>query len=130
MRQSFRLVHEEARRRALQAVQEAPHGAVVEVRPDTRTLAQNALMWARLTDVSRQVVWYGERLMPVEWKIVFTAALRKQRAVPGIDGGFVVLGEPTSSMTKRDMSDLMEVMAAFAAEREVVFREPDWRWAR
>ena len=129
MKQQFKLVHAEARRRAIQAVSEAKDGAVVELRPDTRSLSQNARLWAMLTDVSRQVDWYGERLTPEDWKTMFTASLRKQKSVPGIDGGFVVLGDRTSRMTKAEFGDLMELISAFAAEREVVFREPEWRWS-
>lgn len=124
----FRLVHEEARRRALKAVSEAQGGSIVEIRPDTRTLAQNSRLWALLTDVSRQVEWYGHDLSPEDWKVMLTASLRKQRAVPGIDGGFVVLGDKTSRMTKAEMSDLMELISAFGAERGVVFKEPEWTW--
>jgi len=84
-----------------------------------RTLDQNAKLWPMLTDISRQVDWYGQRLTPDEWKHVFTAALRKQKTVPGIDGGFVVLGLSTSKMDKGLFSELIELMYAFGDEREV-----------
>lgn len=98
---------------------------VIEVRPETRSLAQNARLWAMLTDISEQVDWYGNRLTPEEWKDVMTAALKKQKAVPGIDGGFVVVGARTSGMTKAEMSDLQELMSAFGAERGVIFKDPE-----
>lgn len=129
LKQNFKLVHPMARQRAVQAVQDAPDGAVVEIRPNTRTLDQNARLWAMLTDVSRQVEWYGETLTPTDWKTMFTASLRKQRAIPGLDGGFVVLGDRTSRMTKAEFSDLMELISAFGAERDVVFSEPDWSYS-
>lgn len=94
---------------------------VVEVREETRSLAQNARLWAMLTDIAKQVDWYGQKLTPEEFKHVFTAALSRQKVVPGIDGGFVVLGKSTSSMTKSEMSELMELVSAFASERGVVF---------
>lgn len=92
----------------------------VRVKPhDRRTGEQNALLWAMLTDVSRQVDWYGQRLSKEEWKSVFTAALKRQKVVPGLDGGFVVLGTSTSKMTKAEFSDLVELMRAFGAEHGV-----------
>lgn len=94
---------------------------VVEVREETRSVAQNAHLWAMLTDIAKQVDWYGQKLTPEEFKHVFTAALSRQKVVPGIDGGFVVLGKSTSSMTKSEMSELMELVSAFASERGVVF---------
>jgi hypothetical protein len=99
---------------------------VVEAKRETRSLAQNARLWAMLTDISRQVEWYGRRLSPTEWKDVFTAALKRQDVVPGIDGGFVVLGKSTSSMTKGEMAELQTLMEAFGVERGVRFVSPDF----
>ena len=88
-----------------------------------RTVDQNKLMWALLGDVARQVVWHGQKLEPGEWKDVFTAALKRQKVVPGIDGGFVVLGSSTSRMTKSELSELVELIYAFGAQQEVNFQE-------
>jgi hypothetical protein len=99
---------------------------VVEVKPETRSLAQNARLWAMLTDISKQVDWYGRKLTPEEWKHVFTASLTKQDVVPGLDGGFVVLGKSTSSMTKGEMSELQELMQAFGAQQSVRFTAPEF----
>ena len=92
---------------------------VIEIKEMTRSLAQNAKMWAVLTDISRQVVWYGIKLSPEDWKHVITAELRKQRTVPGISGGFVVLGMSTSKMSAREMCDVIELAHAFGAEQGV-----------
>lgn len=89
----------------------------------TRSLEQNARMWAMLGDVSRQVDWYGRKLSPEEWKDVFTAALKRQKVVPGLDGGFVVLGASSRQMTVAEMSDLLELMHAFGIEHGVRFRD-------
>ena len=104
----------------------AGHRMVVEVKKETRSLEQNARMWAMLTDVSKQVVWYGRKLTPEDWKHVFTASLTKQEVVPGIDGGFVVLGKSTSQMTKAEMSELQELMQAFGAQHDVKFTAPEY----
>ena len=99
----------------------APEQTRITFARSKRTLPQNDRMWAMLTEVSAQVDWYGERLTPDDWKTVFTAALRKERVVPGINGGFVVLGQRTSDMSKEELSDLMELISAFAAARGVKF---------
>ena len=101
----------------------AGHRMVLTIKPETRSLAQNARLWAMLADISRQVDWHGQKLSPEEWKDVFTAALKRQKVVPGIDGGFVVLGTSTRKMTKAEMSELQEFMQAFGAQRGVEFRE-------
>jgi hypothetical protein len=106
---------------AVRAVTRAPAGYVVEVKPKTRTLDQNALLWGLLTDLSNQVNWHGQKLTPDEWKIVMTASIRRQRVLPGIDGGFVAIGESTSKMTVKEFSDLVELITAFGAQHEVRF---------
>ena len=95
---------------------------VLSIKPETRSLQQNARLWAMLTDISEQVEWYGRKLTPEEWKHVFSAALKKQDVVPGLDGGFVVLGLSTSKMTIAEMCDMQTLMEAFGAERGVKFK--------
>ena len=103
----------------------AQHRLHLEVRAETRSDRQNRRMWAMLTDISRQVDWHGQKLTPCEWKDVFSAALHRQKVVPGLDGGFVVLGQRTSKMTKAEMSELQELMSAFGAEHSVRFSAPE-----
>ena len=101
----------------------AGHRMVLELKPVTRSLEQNAKMWACLTDISKQVNWYGNTLSPDDWKHVLSASLRKQRAVPGIDGGFVVVGLQTSQMTIAEMSEMIELAHAFGADKGVLFHD-------
>lgn len=99
----------------------AGHRLVIEVKPETRSTEQNARLWAMLTEISRQVDWYGHRLTPDEWKDVFSAAMKRTKVVPGLDGGFVVCGQSTSKMTKGEMSEMQTLMEAFGAEKGVRF---------
>lgn len=104
----------------------APDGCVVEFKERTRSLEQNARMWAMLSDVSAQVDWYGKKLSAEDWKTVFTASLRNTRVVPTIDGdGFVPLGMSTSKMSVAEMAALMQLIEAFGAQRGVVFSLPE-----
>ena len=121
-RKVYILAHEEARRRALQAVQDAPDGWVVTVAEPGRNLEQNARLWASLTDISQQVEWYGKKLTPEDWKHIFTSSLKKLEVVPNLDRtGFIALGLSTSKMSKREVSDLLELIYSFGAERGVIF---------
>lgn len=92
---------------------------VLTIEQEKRSQEQNALMWSVLTDLSKQVPWHGEKLTKDEYKDLLTAGLKKQRAIPGIDGGFVVLGTSTSKMTKQEMTDLITLAHAFGDERGV-----------
>lgn len=99
----------------------AGHRLSLEVREERRSDAQNRRLWAMLKDISQQVDWYGQRLTEEEWKDVFSAAMKRQKVVPGLDGGFVVCGQRTSRMTKQEMSDMQTLMEAFGAERGVAW---------
>jgi hypothetical protein len=125
-KQTFVMSHDLARRRAMQAVADAPAGYVIQVSEPTRSLEQNARMWAMLADISRQVVWHGKKLDTDSWKAVFTASLKKLNVVPNLtNDGFVVLGMSTSKMSKAEMSELQELMAAFGAEHSVKWTEQE-----
>jgi len=97
----------------------AGHRLTVEVRPEKRSDAQNRLMWSCLSDCARQITWHGQKLDAEAWKDMATAALKRQRVVPGIDGGFVVLGQRTSQMTKAEMTELIEFLHAFGTQQGV-----------
>lgn len=112
-----------ARKAACQRVMEAPENWVVRITERTRSLDQNAKLWACLTDLAEQVEWYGTKLSAENWKDVLTASLKRNKVVPGLDGGFVVLGQHTSKMTKAEFSELLELCMAFGAEHEVVWSE-------
>lgn len=86
---------------------------------DTRSSAQNSLMWSCLTDVATQVDWHGQKLDEDDWKDMATASLKRQRVVPGLCGGFVVLGQRTSKMTIAEMTELIDFLHALGDERGV-----------
>jgi hypothetical protein len=94
---------------------------VLELRPEKRSDPQNRRMWAMLGEIAAQVDWYGQKLTAEDWKHILTASLTKQRVAPGLDGGFVVLGQSTSQMTKAEMSELQTLMEAFGADKNVKF---------
>ncbi|MBJ2625315.1 recombination protein NinB, partial [Salmonella enterica subsp. enterica serovar Agona] len=115
MKQLFLLRNEAIRNNAIDAIlslpidDKSPHE--VHVKAPKRTKAQNDRMWPMLQDVSRQVLWHGQRLSQEDWKDIFTALWLKtkkmeQRSVPGIDGGVVLLGVRTSKMRKASMTEL------------------------
>lgn len=123
-RQVFHLVSPLVRRNAAHFIANAPDGHRVEIRPKTRTLAQNDLLWSVLTDISKQVsfVVNGEsvKVSPEEVKDILTAGLKREtRMAMGIDGGMVILGQRTSKMTIRQLSELVELAHAFGSQKGV-----------
>ena len=134
---TFLLRDDRIRRNCIEAIQQLPASPdrplQITIQEDTRSLAQNRMLWACLHDVSQQVVWYGRKMDSESWKHVFSAALKQQETVPGINGGFVVLGQSTSKMRVSEMRDLITIIHAFGAEQNVRFSDESSRaaeWAQ
>lgn len=120
------LHNNELRAKAKKWIDQAPNGTRVEWKAPKRTIRQNDRLWAFLTEISQQVMYHGIKLSPDDWKTVFIDALNREiRMVPNIDGtGFVNLGRSSSDLSKQEMSDLMELIAAFGARHGVTFKDP------
>lgn len=98
---------------------------IVEVKPETRSNDQNALLHALLSDISRQCEWAGRKWDIESWKRLATSAWCRTRnegvqIVPAIDGqGFDVLYQRTSKLTRAECSDLCEYLMAWGTEQGV-----------
>jgi hypothetical protein len=97
--------------------------------PDRRTLAQNAAMWATLTEIAEQVEWHGQHLAPDDWKLLFLADMdRGARMVPALDGrGFVNLNTSSSALRVREFAELLDAIYSFAADHNVVLQSSGGR---
>lgn len=133
MKQTFVLRDSNIRQHIISTIQQLPANTSkpyqIVIQEDTRSLAQNRMLWSCLNDVSRQVIWYGRKMDSESWKHVFSASLKKQDTVPGIDGGFVVLGQSTSKMRVGEMRDLITLIHAFGANHNVTFSDESARAA-
>lgn len=120
----FRLVHDQARKNAGDAVAAAPMGKVVIIQDETRTLEQNALLWPTLREFSRQIQLPANGVMahlPEEtWKDVMTAAFRgEQLQMVMYFGTLVMVGTSTSAMGKREFADFLTFILSEADNRGV-----------
>ena len=121
----FRLAHAIARQRALEAVKNAPDGYIVTVRGPTRNLEQNAALHALLQEIAESRQWAGQPLDVEDWKRLLTAAWMRAtgrgiRLVPAMDGqGFDALYQRTSTLTKAEMSELIDYIQAWRASDDV-----------
>lgn len=125
MNQSILLSNIAVKKFACDLIMASPFDYICTIKKKTRSLESNAMMWAMLGDVSKQVEWYGRKLSSEDWKHIFSASLSKMDTVPGIDGGIVVLGQSTSSMTISQMHDLIELISAFGADKDVEWSRYD-----
>lgn len=102
-------------------------GWVAEFRREKRTNEQNRKMWAMLRDISKQVEHNGIKLSDEDWKVLAMFELnRETRLSSSMYGEAVVpLGRSSSRLTKAEMSDLIELLYKFGAERGVKWSETD-----
>lgn len=101
-------------------VNAAPRGSIITIKPPRRTLDQNALMWARLTDISIAQP-EGRSLTPDVWKSLFLHALdHAQRFEMALDGkGMVPVGFRSSRLSKTQMADLITLIEEYGARHNV-----------
>lgn len=98
----------------------------LEIRPEKRSDAQNRLLHACLSEISKQVEWAGAKRDVDTWKRLLTAAWLRARGegvevLPAIDGhGIDVVFRHTSKLTKAECAELSEFVMAWAAERGIV----------
>ena len=123
MRQVLVLSSDAIRQKAHAWVDSAPEKTRLEFKDPKRTLDQNALLWAFLTDISKQAAHHGMKLTPEDWRFLFLDALdRETRMVPNLDGnGYVAIGRSTSDLSVREFSDLLEIIQAWGASHGIVF---------
>ncbi len=120
----FSLVHDEARRRAINAVKQAPLAYVVTVKPPTRSGEQNAKLHAELSEIAAVVPWAGHLRSVDTWKRLMVSAWLRARGesvemLPALDGhGIDIVYAQTHLMTTRQVSELLDFIGAWRAEQE------------
>lgn len=99
---------------------------VLEIRLETRSAAQNRIMWSCLGDLSQHVTWFGKRMTPEGWKDFITGHLDGQDLVPNMDQtGFISIGrgKSTSRMSVKEMTAVIDLCHAFGDQQGVPWRQ-------
>lgn len=102
---------------------------VVSVRPETRTLEQNAKFHAICEDLAKSgLIWAGKQRKAAQWKVLLVsghavATKEDSEIVPGIEGEFINIRESTALMSKARGSSLIEYSLAFCVMHGVALRE-------
>lgn len=111
---------------AKKLIDKAPLNAVVTIREATRSLDQNAKLWAMLSDVSRAKP-EGRRWTPETWKCAFMHVLGHQvQFCQGLDdSGPFPLGFRSSRLTVRQMADLITTVQEYGDRFGVAWSD-DW----
>lgn len=108
------------RAQAKRLIDQAPHGAILNIKEAKRTVDQNALLWSLLSQISRAKP-DGRVLDTDTWKALFMhSAGFTCTFEPTLDGqGVVPLGFKSSRLRKAEFSDLIEAIFSFAAEKGI-----------
>lgn len=106
-------------------VSKAPVGTRVEFKASKRTLPQNDLLWALLTEVAQQLEHAGRKYEPAQWKAIFLHAFgREVSFLPSLDQKtFLPIELSSSDLSKDEMTDFIEFILKEGGERGVVFRQ-------
>ena len=120
MSQTVILASDRQRHIARHLIDAAPDRAVMTIKPEKRSLDQNAKMWAMLSDVSRATP-QGRAHTPEMWKALFMQAcgheIRFLHSI--IDDLPFPVGFRSSEMSKRQMADLITFIEAWGTENGV-----------
>jgi len=126
----FVLAHETARRRAMDAIWDAPDGWRVTIQEPARTLDQNAAQWPYLEGFAKQkqlcINGAMEWATNDDWKDVLTACWKGEMRMAAFDGRVIMMPQRTSKMGKKVFSEWMEYLVAMAAQSgvEPVYKSP------
>jgi hypothetical protein len=121
--QTIRLSGSPQRATAKKLIDAAPDRSIVNIRPETRSGEQNSMLWALLSTVSRAKP-DGREHTPDVWKALFMQACgHAVQFEVGLDGAPFPLGFRSSRMTKDQMTDLIEFIFAWCAEKGVQLQE-------
>lgn len=141
-KQTFFLVHDMARGRAVEAVRTAPEGYVVRIEPPKKSRDQEEKYHAMFSDVARCCDFNGMKLPAESWKRLLVEAFvqvkreeargtgqpdpfPRGRVLPSLDGLRIVQVEVlTRTFKKREASEFIEFLLAWGAERDVHWTNP------
>lgn len=120
----FILINDIVRGNAVGAVKNAPLKYLVTVSEPKRSTEANAKMWAMLADVARAKP-EGRQWVKETWKAAFMHYLGHQvQFAEGLDNtGPFPIGFRSSSLSVKQMNDLITVIQQYGDEHGVEWRE-------
>lgn len=95
---------------------------ILEVKEETRSNEQNALIHALIGRIAKQAEHAGSKWEPEDWKRLLLAMWSKDmgKIVPSLDGeGVVQLGLQSRKLTKAEGAEFIEFIYAWAAQNGI-----------
>lgn len=121
---TLKLANDNVRNRAHLWLDKAPEGMLIKFQDPTRSLDQNAKLWAMLEDIARVAEHNGRKYSREAWKSLFMSACGHELdLIVGLNNEAVPMGQSSSKLSVAQMSELIEFIHFWAAEHGVDFRE-------
>lgn len=119
-RRTVKLTNERARALAHRLIDEARDGDCVAIGEETRSDAQNRLMWPLIKDIREQIDGMAT-FSPDQIKLRFLHALGTELSfLPALEGGGMFpVGQRSSTLTKAQFTGLIELMFAYGERHQV-----------
>lgn len=100
-------------------IDRAPENAVATIAAARRSVEQNDKMWAMLAEVAAAKP-QGRQHTPDQWKFIFMRSLGHEvEFLLDLDGNPFPYSLKSSRLTVGQMSDLIELIQAYAAQNDV-----------
>lgn len=125
----FQLISNQVRQNAIDCIRDLPVDGkkplILEVKPRTRSLDQNAKLHAMFSDFARSgLPFAGKTRSLEEWKVILIsghsiATGGKGEVIAGIEGELICIRESSAGMTVSRMASLIEYITAYATEKGV-----------
>lgn len=128
----FQIISEQVKRNAVEFILNIPPSIdkpmMVEFKPKTRSLDQNAKLHAMFGDIAASKFQFaGKERTADEWKVILIsghsiATGGQGEVIAGIEGELICIRESSAAMSASRMASLIEYVAAYGAEHGVDFR--------
>lgn len=138
MKQFF-LRDEQIKRNCLRAIEalstDSEKPLVVQIKPLTRSLEQNAKLHALIADIASQCEFQGKKRDIETWKMILVSAHKiatggQAEMAIGLEGEVINLRESTAQMGVKRMTSLIEYVTAWGVENGVRFNDRYGFWGR
>lgn len=129
----FQLISDQIKRNAVEFILNIPASKdrpmIVEVKPKSRSLDQNAKLHVMFADIAASKFEFaGKARTAEEWKVILIsghsiATGGQGEVIAGIEGELICIRESSASMSVSRMASLIEYVSAFGAGHGIKFRD-------
>ena len=110
----------DTRKMAIDAINNAPDGSILEIRESNRTKSQNRFYWELLSAIEMQLVNEGRKYRAEIWHEYFKARYLVPKMMELPNGKLKEVERTTTDLSKKEFSDYIEQVMAFASEHGVI----------